>query len=57
MEKQEMEIKRKLEMENGNWKWKPETENRNGNKRCTNHWCNIFFIVWQAVLQCSLVHI
>ena len=49
MEKQELEMKRKLEMEsrNGNWKWKLEAEtgNKNGNKRRTNHWCNIFFIV------------
>ena len=46
-----------METGNGNWKRKPETKNRNGNKKRTNHWCNIFFIVWQAVLQCSLVHI
>ena len=36
MEKQEMKMKRKLEMETGNG---------NGNKKCTNHWCNVFFIV------------
>ena len=43
MEKQETEMKRKLETEtgNGNWKWKLET---NGNKKSTNHWCNVFFI-------------
>ena len=48
MEKQETEMKRKLETEtgNGNWKWKPET---NGNKRRTNHWCNVFFIACLAL--------
>ena len=53
MEKQETEIKRKLEMGTGNrnWKRKPETENRNGNKRCTNHWCSIFFIVCLVITQ------
>ena len=40
MEKQEPEMKQKLEMEIGT-----ETGNRNAKKRCTNHWCNIFFVV------------
>ena len=42
MEKQEMEMKWKLET-----KLETETENRNGNgnKNCTDHWCNVFFIV------------
>ena len=41
----------KTETGNGNWKQKPETENRNGNKRRTNHWCSIFFIVCLVITQ------
>ena len=43
MEKQETEMKWKLEMETGNGNWKRKLET-NGNKRRTNHWCNVFFI-------------
>ena len=50
MEKQETEMKRKR---NGNWKWKwkleIETGNGNENKEHTNHWCNVFFIVWLVI--------
>ena len=41
----------KTETGNGNWKRKPEAENRNGNKRRTNHWCSIFFIVCLVITQ------
>ena len=34
----EKEMKQKLEME-------MEIGNRNGNNKCTNHWCNSFFIM------------
>ena len=27
------------------WKLEVEVGNENGNKKHTNHWCNIFFIV------------
>ena len=40
MEKQEIEMKWKLE-----WKLEMEIGNGNGNKKCTNHWCNVFFIM------------
>ena len=43
MEKQETEIKWK--MENGNWKWKLQGK-VSTNKKCTDYWCNVFFIVF-----------
>ena len=42
MEKQETEMKQKLEMETGNG---------NANKRRTNHWCNVFFVVCLVITQ------
>ena len=39
MEKQETEMKQKLEMETGNENWKQEWE-----QKCTNHWCNVFYM-------------
>ena len=41
------ENRNEMETGNGNWKWKLEMEigNRNGNKKHTNQWCNVFFIM------------
>ena len=50
MEKQETEIKWKLEMETGNG-----TGYGNGNEKCTNHWCNVFFIVCLVIRYSCIV--
>ena len=42
MEKLETEMKRKMEIETGNI---------NANKRRTNHWCNILFVVCFVITQ------
>ena len=46
MEKQEMEMKQKLEVETGNGNWKQKWD-----KRRTNHWCNIIFIVCLVITR------
>ena len=44
MEKQETEMKWK--MENGKWKLEMEIGKVSTNKKCTDYWCNVFFIVF-----------
>ena len=67
MEKQEMETgnwKWKLEMEtgngmeigNGNWKWNGNWKRKWEQKKRTNHWGNVFFIVCLVItLACILL--